>query len=251
MIVCLKHCNISNCTQIHNIVKWKTPGMTTIKRAPDFKKNTYETAAWSAGEVIAGIDEVGRGCLGGPVVAACVILKSGKKHPLLKDSKLMDATELKKGYEWIVKNSWFTVSIMNNRLIDALNIYQATLRCMQRAGAQMLATCPLQPSLFVVDAMPVRLEHFAGDVIHFYYGEKKSSSIAAASIVAKVTRDALMKRHNITFPGYNFSQHKGYSTPGHKKILAQLPQSLLHRTSYTDHFIDVDGDAVQTSWMYE
>ncbi|MFA6066636.1 MAG: ribonuclease HII [Candidatus Babeliaceae bacterium] len=223
--------------------------MVTIKRLPDFKKNSYEEAAWARNGVIAGVDEVGRGCLAGPVVAAAVILKPKKTHPLVKDSKLLDAAELQKAYSWIIKNSWYGTAIINNNLIDKINIYQATLTCMRRAAHQLLATAPRAPELFVVDAMPLVLGNFQGDIIHFIYGEKKSSSIAAASIVAKVTRDAIMQRHDSTFPGYNLARHKGYSTPSHKKILIESPQSLIHRVTFIDHFVDCGQEDTQESLL--
>lgn len=110
---------------------------------------------------------------------------------------------------------------------------------MKRAACQLLATVPQKPKLFVVDAMPLPLDIFNGDVIHFIYGEKKSSSIAAASIIAKVTRDEIMRRLDLSFPGYNLAQHKGYSTPHHKQTLKDTQESIIHRATFTDHFINV------------
>lgn len=224
--------------------------MATIKRIPNFKKNSFEDAVWAKNSLIAGVDEVGRGCLAGPVVVAAVILKQSTKNRLIKDSKLLDAQGLEKAYNYIVKNSWHATAVLNNNFIDKVNIYQATLSGMRRASCQLLATAPT-PELFVVDAMPLVLEHFNGDVVHFIYGEKKSISIAAASIVAKVTRDRIMRRHDVYFPGYNLARHKGYSTPGHKKMLSELSQSLLHRLTFIDHIIDCGDEEFQENFIQQ
>ncbi|MGC2310272.1 MAG: ribonuclease HII [Candidatus Babeliaceae bacterium] len=228
--------------------------MITIKRKPDFKKDFYEQTAWAQNQVIAGVDEVGRGCLAGPVVAAALILHPGKKSRLIKDSKLLTPEELQKSYAWIIKNSWSSLAVMNHRLIDRVNIYQATLLAMKRASIQLLSTVPLKPNLFVVDAMPLSLNAFEGDIIHFIYGESKSSSIAAASIVAKVTRDRIMRTIAHSIPGYLFENHKGYSTPTHKRYIKELGKSFLHRITFIDHldsFSDNDEFHEQQSLFAE
>ena len=145
--------------------------MTTIKRKPDFKKDFYETGAWQQQQLVMGIDEVGRGCLAGPVVTAAVILHPGKKSRVLKDSKLLTQEELLNGYRWIIQNSWYSLGIINYRLIDKINIYQATLRCMHRAALQLLVLMPQKPVHILVDAMPLVINAFEGDIIHFLIGE--------------------------------------------------------------------------------
>lgn len=212
--------------------------MITIKRKPDFKKDMYEDAAWQANRFVAGIDEVGRGCLAGPVVAAAVILFPHKKSRLIKDSKLLDKEGLQKGYNWIVKNSWYSIGIAHHRDINRLNIYGATLYAMRRAVMQLLTTAPQKPNQILIDAMPLALETFEGDIIHFAKGERKSSSIAAASIIAKVTRDKLMQEIEYAFPGYGLAQHKGYSTPLHKQMLKERGVSIIHRTAFTSWLDD-------------
>lgn len=212
--------------------------MVTIKIPNRFKKDLYEVTAWNQNELICGIDEVGRGCLAGPVVVAAVILYPSKKSPLLKDSKLMDAQELLKGYAWIKKNSWHATALIDHRTIDEVNIYQATLKAMKRAFMQLMAHCPQRPRTIVIDAMPLQLVHTAFqeiDVHYFNFGEKRSSSIAAASIFAKVTRDQLMHRLNSFVPGYHLDRHKGYSTQLHKQSLKECGHSIIHRISYIDH----------------
>lgn len=104
--------------------------MPTIKRKPDFRKDSYEHLAWGEKSLICGVDEVGRGCLAGPVVAAAVALPIGKTSRLLKDSKILKKDELIKGYEWILKHCWYGLGIIHHRTIDEHNIYQATLIAM-------------------------------------------------------------------------------------------------------------------------
>ena len=103
---------------------------------------------------------------------------------------------------------------------------------MKRAVVQLLSWTPRLPSTILVDAMPVSLPHSDIPVIHFCYGERKSSSIAAASIIAKVTRDALMTRMDQVIPGYLFSNNKGYGTKAHRQAIATGGVSLLHRMSF-------------------
>lgn len=206
-----------------------------LKVKEKFRKNFYEIQAWAVNELVCGIDEVGRGCLAGPLVTAAVILPAHKTHPLLKDSKLLSVQDREKAYKWIIKNCWQSVGIVHHRLVDEHNIWHATLLAMKRALVNLLAHAP-HPRAILVDAMPLNLFDTSFchiPVYHFIEGERKSSSIAAASIVAKVRRDALMKRFDILFPGYQLGQHKGYSTPGHKLILRERKQeSLIHRQTF-------------------
>lgn len=206
--------------------------MITIRRKPDFKKNSYEQTLWAENKLICGVDEVGRGCLAGPVVAAAVILYNSKISRLVKDSKLMTPEERFKAFDWIAAHSWFSVGIIHHRLIDQINIYQATQLAMKRAISQLLMQAGRKPSIILVDAIPIELNNFDGDIIAFCHGESKSVSIAAASIVAKVTRDLLMQRLDAVFPGYALASHKGYATSEHKAALAHQPTSLIHRTTF-------------------
>jgi ribonuclease HII len=209
--------------------------MATIKFNERFNKDHFEKIAWAQELLVCGIDEVGRGCLAGPVVTAAAILKPHKKSALLKDSKLLNEEELQKGYRWAIKNCWYAWAIVSNRDIDRHNIYHATLRTMKRNLIQLLAICPLKPSQILVDAMPVSLANTAYqdiDVVHFPFGERKSSSIAAASIIAKITRDEIMRRMHKSFPCYNFAKHKGYATSIHRDAVKQHGASLIHRQSF-------------------
>ncbi len=202
---------------------------------PKLRKNIFEKAAWLEGRLVCGIDEVGRGCLAGPLVTAAVIIPVNKHMPLLKDSKILSPEEREKAARWITKHCWYGIGIVNNRLIDERNIWQATLVAMKRSLVQLLATSPHLPQAILVDAMPLNLldtSYRDIPVYHFPKGETLSTSIAAASILAKVTRDAIMSNFDPVFPGYSFGQHKGYGTKIHRDALQKYQSSIIHRQSY-------------------
>ncbi len=208
-------------------------GKNSKKQPP--KKDFYEGLAWGSQKLVCGIDEVGRGCLAGPLIAAAAILKKQQKSPLLKDSKLLSQLELETSYAWLIEHAWFGVGIIDNNNIDQVNIYQATLLAMQKALSNLCAIAPQHPSFILIDAMPLNLAHTAYKNIPLYYfpkGETYSCSIAAASIIAKVTRDRLMKKFAPLFPGYSFESHKGYGTKAHQIELQTHGRSLLHRRSF-------------------
>lgn len=201
----------------------------------NFNKNHYENTAWEAQSVVCGIDEVGRGCLAGPLVAAAVILPIGKISRLIKDSKVMEQEDREKAAKWIKKHCTYAIGIVHNRLIDQHNIYQADLIAMKKALVNLLAIYPQTPSAILVDAMPLKLAdtNFNHIPVHYFpFGESKSTSIAAASIIAKVTRDELMNRFDTVFPGYTLNEHKGYSTPKHKAAIKEQSHTIIHRMSF-------------------
>lgn len=203
------------------------------------RKNYFETREWAKNGLVCGIDEVGRGCLAGPLVAAAVILPPYKTHPFLKDSKLMTPEERLRAYSWILKHCWFSYGIVHNRLIDTHNIYQATLIAMKKALVGLLAQAP-HPNAFLIDAMPLNLSDtpYSHIPVHYFpFGERKSSSIAAASIVAKVTRDEIMNQMNKLFPGFELAQHKGYATTQHRTLLHEKPTLIIHRQSFLKNLI--------------
>lgn len=209
--------------------------MTTAKYKGKLNKNYFEYRAWAERQVVCGLDEVGRGCLAGPVVTAAVILFPQKNSPLIKDSKILNQSQRIKAYRWIVKNSWFSYGIIDNKDIDIFNIYHATLHAMKRTLMQLFINSPTLPQKILVDAMPLNLSGTAYeniDVIYFPKGERKSTSIAAASIVAKVKRDEIMRRLNILFPLYHFDKHKGYATKLHRQSVKIHGQSILHRLRF-------------------
>jgi len=204
----------------------------------NIKKNFYELQAWEAGTLIIGVDEVGRGCLAGPVVAAATMIHKGKKSPLIKDSKILTLEERIKAFQWVIKNSTYGIGIVHNRLVDQKNIYQATKIAMKRAISQLLANTPIIPSAIVIDAVKLSLDNFQGPIHSFPFGESKSISIAAASIIAKVTRDRLMQEFEHDFPQYQLAQHKGYATVSHRNHLKMHKICLIHRVSFVDHWED-------------
>ncbi len=211
---------------------------------PEYK-NQHEKAAWQSGSLVCGIDEVGRGCLAGPVVTAAAILPPGKTHPLLKDSKLMTLKERLKAAIWIKKHCWYGYGIIHNRAIDRVNIYQATLLAMKKALLNALSRAPEAPSAVLVDAMPLKLldtPYGQIPVYSFCKGETLSSSIAAASILAKVKRDTMMDRFERVFPGYALGQHKGYSTQTHQKAVRALKPSIIHRQSFLSKIVPKGDD---------
>lgn len=198
-----------------------------------FKKDSFEHAAWNTHKIVVGIDEVGRGCLAGPVVTAAVALCVGALHPLIKDSKLLNRRDLEKAYDWIVSHSSFAVASGSHLIIDHHNIYQATRIVMEQALMNVVHVMGCRPYQVLIDAVP--LAHNTGDfdVYYFNKGESKSSSIAAASIVAKVTRDRLMEKLDTLFPVYGFAHHKGYATLEHRIAVEKFGKSAIHRTSFT------------------
>jgi ribonuclease HII len=200
----------------------------------NISKNHFELKNAQDMKILCGIDEVGRGCLAGPVVTAAVTLKSTRKNSLIKDSKLLQENQLEKAYNWLLKNSVFAVSVVDHQAIDRHNIYKATQISMCRAYYQLCALTPERPpTVVLVDAVKLPL---ACEVISMFKGETESISIAAASIVAKVTRDRIMKRLSTHFPLYRLEQHKGYATKAHYDALVAHGKSPIHRLSFLKKF---------------
>ena len=189
---------------------------------------TLENALRRVGFVhVAGVDEVGRGCLAGPVVAAAVVLHPDKHIPGVCDSKAVQAAERERLYDKILSHAvaW-AVAAADPAEIDRINIHQASLRAMQRA---VLALAPL-PDIVLVDAFRVPdLPMAQRGVLH---GDRRCSAIAAASIVAKVTRDRQMLDLHARDPRYGFDRHKGYATADHLDAVARFGYSEVHRRSF-------------------
>jgi len=189
---------------------------------------TLENALRRMGFVyVAGVDEVGRGCLAGPVVAGAVILDSERYIPRVCDSKTVTPLERERLYEQITKRAlaWSVISVEPEE-IDRLNIHQASLRAMQRA---VLSLTPL-PDMVLVDAFRIPdIPMAQRGVIH---GDTRCTAIAAASIVAKVTRDRLMLDLHGRDPRYGFDRHKGYATRDHLDAVSRFGYSDVHRRSF-------------------
>jgi ribonuclease HII len=218
------------------------------------KKLYFETQAWATQKRVIGIDEAGRGCLAGPVVVGAVILPLFTNQPILKDSKVMTKAQREKAFTWITEHCAWTTALADHTTIDSINIYQATLLTMKQAYLNLMQTLPCDPALLkyvVVDAMPLKIapeEKPTGlECHHFNYGESLSPSIAAASIVAKVTRDRLMEELSGQFPAYNFAQHKGYGTAEHIAALKEHGPCAIHRTTFIKNFVEHHDQPKQTS----
>jgi ribonuclease HII len=192
---------------------------------------TLENALRRGGYVhVAGVDEVGRGCLAGPVVAAAVVLHPDRHIPGVCDSKAVPAVERERLYEVILRHAvaW-AVAESDPSEIDRINIHQASLRAMQRA---ILALIPL-PDMVLVDAF--RVPELPMPQRGVKHGDRRCSAIAAASIVAKVTRDRQMLELHGRDPRYGFDQHKGYATLLHRNAVARFGYSDAHRRSFRAH----------------
>ena len=189
---------------------------------------TLENALRRAGFCyVAGADEVGRGCLAGPVVAAAVVLHPDRHIPGMSDSKLVPAAERARLFDRIVRDAvaW-AVAAADPREIDHINIHQASLKAMQRA---VMALAPL-PDIVLVDAFRVPdLPMAQRSVLH---GDRRCSAIAAASIIAKVTRDRQMLALHGEDPRYGFDRHKGYATADHLEAVGRFGYSDAHRRSF-------------------
>ena len=191
------------------------------------KMLAYEKELYTQGiQLIAGVDEVGRGPLAGPVVAAAVILPKACKIPGLNDSKKIPKSKHKEIYEAVLQNAIaIGIGIKDNHVIDQVNIYEATKLAMMEAIGQLEP----QPQHLLIDAMKLDLPISQTSIIK---GDANSLSIAAASIVAKVTRDQMMEEFDREYPGYDFAQNAGYGTAKHLAGLEQLGVTPIHRRSF-------------------
>ena len=191
------------------------------------KMLAYEKELYTQGiQLIAGVDEVGRGPLAGPVVAAAVILPKACKIPGLNDSKKIPKSKHKEIYEAVLQNAIaIGIGIKDNHVIDQVNIYEATKLAMREAIGQLEP----QPQHLLIDAVRLDLPISQTSIIK---GDANSLSIAAASIVAKVTRDQMMEEFDRKYPGYDFAQNAGYGTAKHLAGLDQLGVTPIHRRSF-------------------
>ena len=191
------------------------------------KMLAYEKELYAQGiHLIAGVDEVGRGPLAGPVVAAAVILPENCKIPGLNDSKRIPKSKHHAIYQAVLDQALSVgIGIKDNRVIDQVNIYEATKLAMLEA-IQELDT---QPQHLLIDAMKLDLPISQTSIIK---GDANSLSIAAASIVAKVTRDQMMAAYDQQYPGYDFAQNAGYGTSNHLEGLEKHGVTPIHRRSF-------------------
>jgi ribonuclease HII len=188
---------------------------------------SFESAAFNQGHtIICGIDEAGRGPWAGPVVASAVILDPKNIPQGLNDSKKLNEAKREFLFDPIMQSSHVGIGIVSAAEIDEINILQATFLAMQRAFSQLEIT----PHLALIDGnKSPKLNCKIQTIIS---GDAKSLSIAAASIIAKVTRDRIMHQHDQTYPHYGFARHKGYGTASHSAALAIHGPCAEHRKSF-------------------
>ena len=182
--------------------------------------------------LICGIDEVGRGPLAGPVVAGAVILPKNCEILYLNDSKQLSAEKREQLYDVILEHAVAVgIGIVSPQRIDEINILQATYEAMRQAIEKLNP----QPAVLLNDA--VRIPQVAIQQVPIIKGDAKSVSIAAASIVAKVTRDRMMEQYEEVFPGYGFARNKGYGSKEHIEALQTMGPTAIHRRSFIGHFV--------------
>ncbi|MDD5595019.1 MAG: ribonuclease HII [Candidatus Omnitrophica bacterium] len=194
----------------------------------------YERKFRSQGyETIIGVDEVGRGPLAGPVVAAAVVLKETHFYQRIDDSKKLKPLQREKAFKEIIEKSIFGVGVVNERIIDQVNILVATTKAMEEAVLALmrkLGSDQRKKCQILVDGT-VKL-NLGLEYTNIIRGDSKSISIASASIVAKVIRDHIMGLYDQLYPVYGFLQHKGYPTLGHRNALKKFGPSNIHRMSF-------------------
>lgn len=210
-------------------------------RPLQLEQDCFEQQLWQDAKFLCGLDEAGRGCLAGPVVAAAVILPANTKFALLKDSKILSDKQRREAFAWIVQNCWYSFAVADSWAINKFNILEASKLAMLKAFSQLLAAFPHKPELVggaVVDAVKLDAlrEHknLGADfkIWHPCKAESISSSVAAASIVAKVMRDDILIRMSSSFNCYDFAQHKGYGTAAHVAKILSHGASVLHREKF-------------------
>jgi ribonuclease HII len=196
--------------------------------SPDGDTFAIERSLLSQGyAIVAGTDEAGRGPLAGPVVAACVILPPRCEYQQFQDSKKLSAKARGELAQRLVAlEAQIGVGIVSAAEIDRLNILQASLLAMKKAVEKL----PCLPDFLLVDGkftVPMAVAQKA-----YVKGDSRSASISAASIVAKVTRDAIMEQYHLEYPQYNFARHKGYPTAEHRRIIREIGPCSIHRQSF-------------------
>ncbi|GHH96541.1 ribonuclease HII [Neobacillus kokaensis] len=211
-----------------SLTKWrKRREEEKFLEAKFFEMTQYERKCWAEGfEQIAGIDEVGRGPLAGPVVAAAVVLPHNFFLAGIDDSKKLSEKKRQEYAEIIKKEAVsFSIAMIHANEIDEINIYQATKKAMKAA----IASLPTPPDFLLIDAMKIETPYPSESIIK---GDARSVSIAAASILAKTARDQLMKEIAQQYPAYGFDHHMGYGTKEHLLAIQQHGITKYHRKSF-------------------
>ncbi len=200
-----------------------------LNKLKEFEKKLYEDGV----KYIAGIDEAGRGPLAGPVVIGCVIMKPESFIEYVNDSKKVSETKREMLYEKITEEAvaWST-GIVDEKEIDELNILNAT----KKALTEAIDKLEVKPDVILVDALD-KIDTKGIKYISVIKGDAKIYSISAASIIAKVTRDRIMKEYDEVYPEYGFAGHKGYGTAKHIQAIKEHGICPLHRKSFTKNFV--------------
>lgn len=201
------------------------PSGARLRLDPDWRE---EAVLWRRGyRLVAGIDEVGRGCLAGPVVAAAVILPPGWAPRGLRESKLLDAPARERLADAIRGRAvaW-SLGVVEAELIDRIDILQSTLLASMLAAARL----PVHPDALLLDSL-----HLPGIGLHqrtLVDADRRCASVAAASVVAKVARDRMMTEYAVRYPGYGFEAHKGYASAVHREAIVRLGVCPIHRRTF-------------------
>ncbi|MBM17736.1 MAG: ribonuclease HII [Epsilonproteobacteria bacterium] len=211
-----------------------------VKEKNNYQLYQYEEKFWNKNLSVCGIDEVGRGCLAGPIVTCAAIIHKNQYHPKLADSKKLTKKTMLEVYEWLTSNCTYSIGINSSRIIDQKNIYQTTKLTMKQALMHLQKPGVQTPSIILIDAMLIDMSNTLYENIKqvsLIKGESKSASIAAASVIAKVTRDTILQRLDTSFPSYNLKQHKGYGTKQHQESILSGQPSILHRNTYLKNLL--------------
>ena len=210
------------------------------KRAARLKKEQdrveelcrYEKLYWDQYPVIAGIDEVGRGPFAGPVMTAAVVLPRDCRILHINDSKKLSAKRREELYLEIKENALaIGIGRVEPEKIDEINILQATYKAMREAVSKL----EVKPDMLLIDA--VHIPDLDVKQVSIIKGDAQSQSIAAASIIAKVTRDHIMEEYDRIYPGYDFASNKGYGTAAHIRALKELGPCPIHRRSFIHNYV--------------
>lgn len=180
---------------------------------------------------IVGVDEVGRGCLAGPVYAAAVCLKSDELTDVMTDSKLISEKKRPELAKRILEAHWAGIGFASPQEIDAINILQASFLAMRRALQDLAIKMNLSAGIILVDGNQ-KIPGLDTKQIPIVKGDLRCSPISAASIVAKVARDELMCRLAKEYPNYGFERHKGYAAPIHRNAIRELGPTEIHRKTF-------------------
>lgn len=208
--------------------QWDKQQLKLAAKRENFKTRfTFEAQQWDQGlSHVAGVDEVGRGPLAGPVVAAAVILPHDFAELDVIDSKQLSEKMRDHLFDRIIAQALsIGIGVVDAAVIDDINIYEAARSAMTQAVAELVP----EPDYLLIDAMTLQTDIPQLSLIK---GDARSNSIAAASIIAKVTRDRMMTDYDRQYPGYGFAQHAGYGTKAHLAALAELGVTPIHRRSF-------------------